>query len=182
MISISNILQAYAFHREYNAEISKALQKGDLTRLIQLKADAENKIHSYQTGIPVIKPEIIERWEQLIKKCILELQKGQEDLKIVSKGLQEANIFGEKENHKVFQSPRLVSFTNGIAEVYRLIKRTQNAVKYYSQNQGLSTLQFSKYWQQADTLWNELCTFMKNMASIDVCILIYRYLLFFLIN
>jgi len=157
------------FHRRYNQPIATALQAGDLSTLIRLQQEAHQQLDTYQSGIPLVGGETVARWDRVLQKCIAELTQAQRDLRGIETHLKEADM-GHDGSTKLFQAPRAVSFTTGLVEIYRLVKRIQQSIGFFAAKAPSlqAHSQFESHWQEADRLWSDLVQFLQRVAQVQM--------------
>lgn len=165
---------ASRFHRQYNQSVATALQSGDLTRLVQLQAEAQRQLGTYQSGIPIVGGDTVARWDQVLQKCIAELTQAQRHLAGIEFHLKEAHLDHDN-SAKLFQAPRAISFTAGLVEIYRLVKRIQRSMDFYESKGEASSssslpahAHFESLWQEADRLWTDLVQFLQRLAEVKM--------------
>lgn len=160
---------ASRFHRQYNHAIATALQSGDLATLVRLQADAQQQLATFQSGIPVVGGATVARWDQVLHKCIDELTQAQRHLHGIETHLKAADM-GHDGSAKLFQAPRAISFTTGLVEIYRLVKRIQKSIQFYEAKGP--TVQahprFESLWQEADRLWSDLVQCLHQVAEVQM--------------
>jgi uncharacterized Fe-S cluster-containing MiaB family protein len=119
------------------------------------------------SGEPLIKPDRVTGWEALLQKALHELNEAKQIFSSIKDQLD--NVHANKSHmDRVFCAPKFQAYVAGVIEVYKLVKRVQKAVCYFTATQNVPTSNLAAYWFQADDVWKSLFEFANTYAAVTV--------------